>query len=441
MEILPQKVVDPRIVVLKTRLDSNKIRLQVEESKQNFFRKYGFLKPKTEKIKLINYEKYYEPYIVIGGRYSLDYCRKHDFNVEVKKHIRKIFIAGQKFEVLSSGSENHPKQVIKIVGEDYAQYKTESFFVLDRMRREISPNCFSFAPYDIELEGANEFDLNFRKVRISIDEIIDLVRLRIAKRPADFAEIIKEIFEITENSIVYRPFFEFTFHHIKAKKFVTVRIDGISGEQVIYKLKNENTNSFLSNSNIETGSNLINIKKTVFLTGENQQKNFKKIVKTESNFLKPTDPYRKPKKLSSNSDEITSLKFPAYVTGEIFLVGNNLTAVVGDMEIPSGITVTDTLVVKGKLQIGDNCHLLSKVKVLGDVVIGEKTFIESDVVSGSNVLIGSNSGVGGYVKASGKVEIGENVIIGKKLTENLDLPRDSFDLQAIFNPQNDDILV
>jgi hypothetical protein len=441
IEVLPQKVVEPKIVVLKTHLDSNMVRLQVEGFKQDFFKKFGFLKPKANEITLVNSEKYFEPFIVLGGKYSVDYCRKHNFNLEIKKQTREVYIAGQKFEVLSSDIENGPKQVIKLVGEDYAHYEKESFFILDRMRREISPKSFPFAPYDLQLNGASDIDLNLRKIRISVNEVIDLVRSRLAKRPADLAEIIKEIFEITENTIVYKPFFEFTYHNKKTNKYVTVRVNGVSGDRAIYKFENENTGMFLSNSNIETGSDFNNIKETVFVRSSDQLNNKKKSKLLTSDFAKFTNPSGDKKQVFKRSEEIVVLKFPAYVTGEVFLVGDNLIAIVGDMEIPSGTTVNDSLVVKGTLRIGDNCHLLRKAKVLGDILIGVDTVIEGDIVSGGNVIIGSNSVVAGWVKASGRIEINENVVIGKKLKENLDLPKDSFDLQTIANFGKENVLV
>ena len=440
MEVLPQKVVEPTIVVLKTRLDSNMVRIKVEEVKSSFFMKRGFLKPKANEIKLVSSEKYYEPYIVVGGKYSVDYCRKHAFNLEVKKQTKEVFIAGQKYEVISSKSGKNQKQIIRLEGEDYAHYEKQSYFVLDRLRREIAPETFSFAPYDLELAKASEADLNLRKVRISLDEVIELVRSRIAKRPPDLAEIIKEIFEVTENTIVYRPFFEFTFHNTKKNKYATLRVDAVSGEKSLYKFENENTRMFLSNSNMETCVDFDNIRTNVFSDGSSQQIH-KKASNPEPNLVKSTKQSFDEKKVSRPSDEIKALKFPAYVTGEIFLVGDNLTAVVGDLEIPSGTTVNDVLVVKGRLSIGDNCRLFRKVKVLGDVSVGINTVVDGDIVSGGNVVIGSSSVVGGSVKAAGRVAISTNVVVGKKLKENLDLPKDSFDLQTIVNLGKEEVLV
>ena len=441
IEILPQKVVEPKVMVLKTRLDSKMIRLQVEEIKQQIFRKFRFIKPKLQDITLVSSEKYFEPYIVIGGKYSLDYCRRHAFNVEVKNPTKDLYIAGQKFEVLPSMSGDGAKQIIKLEGEDYAHYETENYFLLDRMRREISLETFSFGPYEKQIKEKSEIDLSLKKIRLSKSEVIDIVRSKIAKRPHDLAEIIKEIFEITENTIVYRPFFEFTFHNKQSKKYATIRIDGITGEKSIYKFTNEKTNRFLSNLSLETIHDVNTFHKKEF-NEKSKRVNDRKIINSnKSNFLENKISSFQERIERKKSDEVPALKFPAYISGEVFMVGDNLTAVIGDMEIPSGTTVPDTLVVKGTLRIGDNCHLFKKAKVLGDISVGIKTVVEGDIVSGGNVVLGSNSVIGGSVRASGRIDIHNNVVIGKRLKDNLKIPLDSFDLQAIVDFEKEETLV
>ncbi len=127
IEVLPQKIADAKTVVSKTRLDPNVARLQAEGLKRNFFAKLGFFKPKTEEIQLVGYEKYYEPYLVIGGKYSLDYCRKHAFAIEVEKGTREVFIAGRKFEPVASKSGENLESMIHLEGEEYAHSEREPF--------------------------------------------------------------------------------------------------------------------------------------------------------------------------------------------------------------------------------------------------------------------------------------------------------------------------
>ena len=436
IEVLPQKIVDAKTVVLKTRLDPNLVRLRVEGLKQNFFAGLGFFKPKAEEIQLVGYEKYYEPYIVTGGKYSLDYCRKHAFSVEVEKTTDEVFIAGKKFEPIASKSGKNLEKRLHLEGEEHAHYERESFFLLDRFRREISPESFSFAPHEEQLDSVT--DLNLRRISISVDEIIKLLRSKIAKRPADLAEIIRENFEINENTIVYRPFFEFTFHRIKTKKHVTLRVDGVSGEKVLYRF---DTDMFRSHLGSDKTTDYSAANANLFSANSKQpiRSNTSNLPKTNLSEPHKIPEVQSPEK--GNSDENVTLKFPANVGGEVLVVGDNVTAVVGDLEIPSGVAVNDTLVVKGKLKIGDKCRLSRNVKVLGDVTVGIATVIYGDVVSGGNVAIGSNSVIGGRIRAAGAIEISERVVVGKELNPDSDLPQESFDLKMIVDSEKEKTLV
>ena len=440
IEVIPQKMVDAKTVVLKTRFDSNVARLQAESLKRNFFAKLWFFKPEAEEIQLVGYEKYYEPYIVIAGRYSLDYCKKHTFSIKVEKTTREVFIDGRKFEPVASESGENLDHMIQLEGEEQAHYERETFFVFDRLRREISAESFSFAPYEIQMEGAVDVNLNLRKISISPNEIIDLLRSKIAKRPPDLVNIIRENFEIRENMIVYRPFFEFTFINEKTKEYVTLQVDAVSGDKVLYKFDARNTRMFRDNSNLCSPSFSKNEAKPLSLTSKQQScSQISNLPENISSVPKQTSEFQPQEDNTSNGN--VTLKFPANVMGEVFLVGDNVTAVVGDLEIPSGVAVDDTLVVKGKLKIGDNCRLSRRVKVLGDVTVGIDTVIDGDIISGGNVVIGSNSIIKGSVKVAGKVEFGKKVQIGKELTPRSNRIKKPFDIKAIVDFEKDKVSV
>ena len=272
----------------------------------------------------------------------------------------------------------------------------------------------------MQTEGADAVNLSLRRIQVTSEEVIELLRSRIAKRPADLDEILRETFEINENMIVYRPFFEFIFQNTKTNKYVTLQVDGISGEQVLHRLENGMQFSTI-NSQIVSG----NFREPFHGKSHNL---------ADSNFpetFKPPEFQREEAKFS----EVT-LNFPINTGGEVFSVGDNVVAVVGDLEIPSGSTVNDTLVVKGRLKIGDNCQLSRKVKVLGDVWVGANTVIAGDVVSGGNVFVGANSVVQGSIRATGAVQVNETAVVGKELAANLKLHK-SFDLQMIINTEKE----
>lgn len=108
--------------------------------------------------------------------------------------------------------------------------------------------------------------------------------------------------------------------------------------------------------------------------------------------------------------------FPMRVVGESFYVGDGVTSIVGDVEIPSGTTVDETLVVKGNFTSRKCCRLLKNVKALKDIEIGDDTTVEGTLVSGGKVTVNSNCVVMGSIESEGDIKIGENVIVKENLS-------------------------
>ena len=142
IEILPQKIVDTRTIILKSRLDSRMARLQGEKLKTSFFTRFGFLKPKPRDVLLVAFSKYYEPYIVIGGKYSIDYCKTHNYALKVEDRTQAMFIDGKKLKPEPLSLEDKAK-VIRLVGEEHSHYENETYVILDKMlRKSHRTTCF-----------------------------------------------------------------------------------------------------------------------------------------------------------------------------------------------------------------------------------------------------------------------------------------------------------
>ena len=236
IEILPQKIVDTRTVILKSKFNSSRVKVQGEKIKTSFFAKFGLLKPKPKDVLLVAFSKYYEPYIVIGGKYSIDYCKRHGYALKVEDRTQALFIDGKKLkpEPLLTGGV---ARVIKLVGEEHSHYENETYVVLDRMLQEVSAENLFLAPSESDLENEPSGGLDLRKPQISLDEEIAILRSRIAKRPADVAEIIRENFEINERTIIYSPVYELTFKNLKNGKKVTVIVNGVAGGVILSKFE------------------------------------------------------------------------------------------------------------------------------------------------------------------------------------------------------------
>jgi len=377
-------------------------RLLGEKVKGKFFTRLRFLKPKPEEIRLISIDKYYEPYVLVSGKYAIDYCRKHIYSVNVDKNAREVAFFDRKFKPEPLSQPPDGAQVIKLDGVEFFHYQDEASFVLNKIGREIDPEQLPCAPSEKwTVEELMKTGIKFEEVKISLEEEIDFLRSRIANRPSDVGEVIREIFEVSERALIYCPMYQLTCRNVKTGKEAIAKIDGTTGKTVLCKSGNTNSEKFMKDS-IEAPKGLEEIPGDV----KNETIDSPKV---------------------SRVPEIEGkMKFPTKAAEEVFHVGEKVTAVGGDVEIPSGTTVLKTLKVKGHLKIGTDCRILGKVKASRDIMIGANTTIEGDVISGGKVVIGPDSVIRGSVESADHVEIGENAVIGGRLLSKSSVVLNSF---------------
>ncbi len=239
IETVPQKVVDQKIIFLKSRLDPNKAKSLGEEKKRDFFKRSRFLKNKQSgtDVALIGFSKYYEPFVIIGGRYSLDYCKKHFFEIKTDTKEDRLFVAGEEKRP-EPYDPTKPNRIFRLIGEERCHYEDETFIVLDRLKREVPIEKIILAPFNENTEDTAGCDL--RKVNISVDEEIDIIKSKIVNRPANSDFIIKEIFEINDRMIVYTPMYELIFQDNKTSDEIILSIEGTTGRISISKKLSSN---------------------------------------------------------------------------------------------------------------------------------------------------------------------------------------------------------
>jgi hypothetical protein len=438
--VLPQKVVDTKTSVLKSRLDSRMARNLGEQLKRRFFRNFGFLKPAAEDVQLVGFEKYYEPYLVIGGIYSIDYCRQHICKVKVGENTGEIFVGGKKFRSEPSSERDQPTRFVRLEGEEIVHYEKETYFILDRFRREVSPENFSLAPYENQVDNPKYVDMSFRKCDSSTEADIEFLSAKIAHRPKDAAEVMREIFEIRERTIIYRPVYELTFQDLKTAKEATLQIDGVSGKMALMRYRQKDKRKLpeppASFRPDFSASQLPSRQSEPKLKPLNKSPEEKKEVEQQSPII---DSGQLSRESFPQKEEVPD--FPADIKAEVYTVGDNVTAVIGDLEIPSGTNINELLVVKGTLKIGDRCHLSKKLKALGDIVIGSETVIEDNLVSGGNVVIGAGTVIHGSIKAAGKIEFKMNSVDEGDLHIEPAVAAEAVDLDFIADTEKNERLV
>jgi cytoskeletal protein CcmA (bactofilin family) len=402
VETMPQSIVDMRIIVLKPRLDLGDVKLIEEKIKPRLFSKFGF-KPKSEDLKLLGSEIYFEPYLIIGGKYVIDYCRKHVFKVNVTERTTKVFIAGQEFNSEQSDPKKKNK-IITMTGQENAHYERQTYFILDRMKREIPTEKLPISPFDFQNENfANKS--NFKSIQISDEFQIEFLKTKIAQRPSDVAEILKEVFDVTERTIAYYPMYQLVFENLRNRTEASVTINGVTGEIVLNGAKK------LAIKTIVAFPESTDSRPVEITAHQGQTHPVLRVGTPETDETKIA-----PEKIKSNvmtspiSEEERSLGFPLGIP-KVFTKIDEETAIEGDVDVPSGATIKRDLIVRGTLRIGDNCKIHGKLEAMKNVAVGVNTLIYGDLISGGNVEVGAHSIITGFLQAAGCIQVSEQVTI------------------------------
>ncbi|MBN1244419.1 hypothetical protein JXA31_02355 [Candidatus Bathyarchaeota archaeon] len=222
---IKENIVDRKTIVYEAHIDPTVIRVSGEKLKQQLFTRFGLFKPKSEEIQFISLDKYYEPYIVISGKYFLDYYRKCTYVFKVDERVREVVLLNHKFMPETSKSS----RIIKLNGEERLIKEAKAFLILDKNGSEATVDHLPSAPSEKKPEKViSEFKIE--ELAENVD--VNFVRERIAERPKDVSRIMEEVFEITDRSVIYTPRFKLLFKNVKTGEEKVMVLDGVTSKKM-----------------------------------------------------------------------------------------------------------------------------------------------------------------------------------------------------------------
>jgi hypothetical protein len=228
---IPEKIVDRKVIVYKTLVDPTIIKLSAEKIKGKIFRKYGFLKPPPDQIKQVAFEKDYESYFVVEGKYSIDYYRGRTYMIPVDENALEIVLLDQTLKP-EPVKEHGQKRALKIEGEERLIYEDKAYLVLDANGREVPPTRIPSAPHEehpkkilAEYESARKLDFDPRKE-------VEVLKSKIVKRPPEIKRIVNELFEISDRAVIYIPVYKIKFQNTKTGDEKIVKFDGVTAQLI-----------------------------------------------------------------------------------------------------------------------------------------------------------------------------------------------------------------
>ncbi|TRO46726.1 hypothetical protein E2P60_04655 [Candidatus Bathyarchaeota archaeon] len=222
-----EKIVKRKTIVYKARVDPDLIEVACEKLKKQLFAKFAFywFQPKIEEIQFVSLEKYYEPYIVISGRYFINYIRKSSYTIEVSEGVKEVILRPNKHVPENSKS----KRIVKLQGEERLVNKAKAFLILDRNGQGSAADNIHLASAEKKPEKAiKEFGIE----ELAQNADINFIRERIAKRPKDMCKIVEEVFEITERTVIYCPRYKLLFRWMKTGEEKILVLDAVTAERV-----------------------------------------------------------------------------------------------------------------------------------------------------------------------------------------------------------------
>ncbi len=220
-----ENIIERKTIVYESHVEPTVIRVTGEKLKTQLFSRYGLFKPKSDEIQFISLDKYYEPYIVISGRYFIDYYRKCTYVFKVDDAVKEVVLLDSKF----SPEASRNARIIKLHGEERLINEAKAFLILNKNGQDAQVDNLPSAPSEKKPEKViAEFGIE----EVAENADVDFVKARIVKRPENISRIVEEVFEITERSVIYTPRFKLKFRNPKTGEEKDLVLDGVTQKRI-----------------------------------------------------------------------------------------------------------------------------------------------------------------------------------------------------------------
>lgn len=228
---ISQKIARRKVVVFKTLSDPTIIKAEAEKMKVKLFRRYGVMKPPADQIRQIAFEKSYEPFFVVDGKYTIDYYQRRTYTIPILQNSIEVVLFKHKIEP-EPVKKRWKNRTIMIEGEERLILKRKKFLVLDAKGREASPKRIHSAPQERRPEKILAELQNDGKFSFDPSWEVEVLKPRIAKRPPEIKRIVDESLEISNRSLFYIPVYKVWFRNIKTGEEKILKFDAVTAQLI-----------------------------------------------------------------------------------------------------------------------------------------------------------------------------------------------------------------
>ncbi|MDG6223741.1 MAG: hypothetical protein IAX21_09085 [Candidatus Bathyarchaeota archaeon] len=228
---IPENIVERKVIVYKSRIDSKSIRATAEKMKTGLFSKMFFMNPKPHEVQIISIEKYYEPYLVAEAEYHIDYSKNWTHNIQVNETMLNLTLYGGKVEPVSLKDHlNSATKIVKLTGEGRYKINEKIRLVFDSHWSKVGLEELPLVPFEEQPENVlRAVDQKFENSQLNNQKEIDLLKSKIVNRPENITCIHDELFDVNERTLIYKPMYDVVVKNLKTNKEATLTIDAITG--------------------------------------------------------------------------------------------------------------------------------------------------------------------------------------------------------------------
>jgi hypothetical protein len=231
---VPEKIAERKIIVYKSRIDQKAVRAIAEKTKTELFRKLVFIKPKPEEVQIISIDKYFEPYVVVDGKYSIEYSKNWSQNIQVDETMVGLTLFSEKINPASLKDPlGTPCKIVTVTGEGRHKFEKKSRLIFDKQWREVGLEQLPFVPFEEQPEKVLTMaEQKSENNMLTVKKEVELLKSKIVYRPTEILRVHNELFNVSERAVIYKPMYNVTVQNTKTKKSITLIIDAITGNTV-----------------------------------------------------------------------------------------------------------------------------------------------------------------------------------------------------------------
>ena len=238
---IPETIVNRKIIIFRSAFGIKAVRKIAEKTKNQMFKRYFLLKSKPNEIKIDTIDKYFEQYVIIDGKYTIEYSQNWKYSIHVDEELQKLKISNKNFE--PKLSKNHlelPYKILELNGTGRLCRESQLRIVFDHEWNEVGLERLPYLPFEEALQelpdetAHQEVETDFKS-----EKEVELLKSKILNRPTNILKIYSEIFQVTERALIFKPMYKVVVSHIKSQKKAVFLIDGGTGKTISTQKDNE----------------------------------------------------------------------------------------------------------------------------------------------------------------------------------------------------------